>query len=930
MFRRVENNASFGVYLRISLIFILLTLIGGGAFYIYQTAPIFYGGAATGRPIIWTRLPTPVVQQPGWETFSSTRSVREVLQTGPLTWVGSDGGLVVYDNRGESVSFHPEHGLPGNRVHAVATGVDGRIWVGSPNSGIAVYDGATWERFSAENGLVSNQINDLLIDSENRVWAATERGLMRYDGQRWRLVRFSLVDLNPPPVRGLLYSQNTLWAASSDGLFSFDGEGWERYGLEEGVINPNILSLAAAPDGRIWAGTPSGISIFDGASWDRFTVRDGLIDAPIRHLASYRGGIVVGYGGDDAEKVDLILNRTVTPLRRNDPFVVQNLTADGTDLWLSTDAGLWTLTPGDLLDAVPLPEAIPSTRLTEIAESDEAVWVTGDRGLSRYRDGAWASRELGDVRAISATPSGTLALAFETPSKGIVLLDDIDGVAEEVVCRTAGVNVGYLYNGTVGPDGEIWFLGDLAINRYVDGRWTTHTTGLPEPYVPRKILFDTAGHLWLGLGEGLFLYGAENDRWEQVDPTPIYRMAADPNGALWLATEDGIVRLESGIREPVPSPPLAGLTRGFVANRFGLWISSESGIGRYDGERWSVYGPDEGLPSNLVTTLATDTAGNVWAGFGAERTGFATYEADRDRWRVVPNIVISDHPTNGHPPDSRMVDNRVMSLGITSQESIWFGTYTGDVGRVTEDELRYRPEDYKLYWRSIRSILVPPDDSVWLAGWEGRLARFVTAENRWEIYERDLSTAEVRALVVTEDKAWFGSSAGVVALDRDGSGACGLIQSQEELNVISGQFDPITENVWWATDNSGGYLLNRESERLETPVLSLRGRNFVDTVRGPDDAIWFVTNQELITVLGERKSRLPFPEEFPNVTAVGIGPDFRPWVGTDEGLYFQRGQAWESLATDDGLAGEVIIDIFTASDGAIWVLSDGGISRFAP
>ena len=930
MFRRVENKRSFVTYVRIALLFLLLMIIGGGAFYIYQTIPLFYSTAAAGRSISWTAIPTPVVHQPGWETFSSTRSVREVVRTGPVTWVGTDGGLVVYDDSGQAVSFHPEHGLPGNRVHAVAAGIDGHIWVGSPNAGIAVYNGAAWERFSTENGLVSNEINDLLIDRENTVWAATERGLMRHDGQRWRLVRFSLVDLNPPPVRALLYSQNTLWAATPDGLFNFDGDGWQRYGLEEGVINPDVLALAAANDGRIWVGTPSGISIFDGVNWDRFTVRNGLLDAPIRHLASFRGGMAVAYGGDEVGNIDLILNGAVTPLRRDDQFVVQNLLSDGTNLWLATDTGLWSLSPGDDLTAVPLPEAIPSTGLTEIAESDGAVWVTGNRGLSRYRNNEWASRELGDVRAISSTPAGTLALAFETPSKGIVLLDDIDSVAEEVVCRTAGVNVGYLYNGTVGPEGEIWFLGDLAINRNADGRWTTHTAGLPDPYVPRKILFDATGHLWLGLGEGLFLYSVENDRWEQIDPTPIYRMAADPDGALWLATEDGIVRLESDLKETIPSPPLAGLTRGFVANRSGLWISSESGIGRFDGERWHVYGPDEGLPSDMVTTLATDADGNVWAGFGAERIGFATYEADLDRWRVIPNIVINDHPTNGHPPDSRMADNRVMSLGITSQESIWFGTYIGDIGRVAEDELRYRPDDYRLYWRSIRSILVPPDDSVWLAGWEGRLARFVTGENRWEIYERDLSTAEVRALVVTEDKAWFGSSAGVVALDTNGSGSCVLIQSQEELNVISGQFDPITGNVWWATDNSGGYLLDRESEQLETPVLSLRGRNFVDTVRGPDDAIWFVTNQELITVLGERKTRIPFPEKFPDVTAVGIGPDFRPWVGTTEGLYFQRGQEWEAISTADGLAGEVIIDIFTASDGSTWVLSDGGVSRFAP
>ena len=138
---------------------IFLLLCGGIGIFLVQASPAFYATpAAPSSSLQWLVLPTPRVIEPDFTSFTTVSSVRDVLITGDLRWIGTDGGLLVLDtDTDETVHFASEHGLPSNRVTGVALGRDGMIWVGTDH-GIGRYDGRQWEVYTADDGLPSEQI----------------------------------------------------------------------------------------------------------------------------------------------------------------------------------------------------------------------------------------------------------------------------------------------------------------------------------------------------------------------------------------------------------------------------------------------------------------------------------------------------------------------------------------------------------------------------------------------------------------------------------------------------------------------------------------------------------------------------------------------------------------------------------------------------
>jgi signal transduction histidine kinase/ligand-binding sensor domain-containing protein/DNA-binding NarL/FixJ family response regulator len=128
----------------------------------------------------------------------------------------------------------------------------------------------------------------------------------------------------------------------------------------------------------------------------------------------------------------------------------------------------------------------------------------------------------------------------------------------------------------------------------LDARFTHLTTadGLAHNHVS-SIVQDRYGFLWLGTLDGLDRYdGYRFTRFQHnpADPASlssnrISALALDPDGALWVATEDG------------------GL------NRF------DTATGKSTAYRADPNDP-QGLSSNGVTALACDAAGNLWAAAG--------------------------------------------------------------------------------------------------------------------------------------------------------------------------------------------------------------------------------------------------------------------------------------------------------------------------
>ncbi len=293
------------------------------------------------------------------------------------------------------------------------------------------------------------------------------------------------------------------------------------------------------------------------------------------------------------------------------------------------------------------------------------------RALAQYRFDHWTADTglpQNIIRAIHQTPDGYLWLAT------LDGLARFDGVRFTVFNRSnsPGINSNRFISLYEDREGALW-LGteNGGVTRYHQGRFTTYTTqhGLPSNVVS-GVSGDKDGNVWLmsgtsvmrrangqftsavsfhyttPLGDGLTviqpdkqggLWGADKSalsrftggrltKWTRQDGLPslnIYSVAADRQGALWVATKDaGLVKIESGrvvkiltVNNGLPSNEVWFTSgpeiKAFSKDRHGaLWLTElDSGKNHLLTRQ-----PPEGLLAATHYRLFEDREGNLWIG----------------------------------------------------------------------------------------------------------------------------------------------------------------------------------------------------------------------------------------------------------------------------------------------------------------------------
>jgi ligand-binding sensor domain-containing protein len=64
--------------------------------------------------------------------------------------------------------------------------VQGNLWIGTAEGGLAKFDGETWTVYNTDNsGLPDNAVQALTFDPQGTLWVGTQGALAQFDGQNW-------------------------------------------------------------------------------------------------------------------------------------------------------------------------------------------------------------------------------------------------------------------------------------------------------------------------------------------------------------------------------------------------------------------------------------------------------------------------------------------------------------------------------------------------------------------------------------------------------------------------------------------------------------------------------------------------------------------------------------------------------------------------
>ena len=196
-------------------------------------------------------------------------------------WAGTDEGVCIV-NGNETQAFTTKEGLTDNRIFCFMEDQRNRIWIGTQEGGISIYDQGKFSRITRENGLSDNMILALFEDRNQIVWIGTgHNGLNRYDPGT-----DSIFSLNPYLSQRMIThitedGEGRIWLGTVDGIYCFDPSDVNkvlskkadqlpviRLGEEAGMLNSTCVGGVFSAgiktkDGKLWFPTPDGIVEID-------------------------------------------------------------------------------------------------------------------------------------------------------------------------------------------------------------------------------------------------------------------------------------------------------------------------------------------------------------------------------------------------------------------------------------------------------------------------------------------------------------------------------------------------------------------------------------------------------------------------------------------------------------------------------------------
>ncbi len=517
-----------------------------------------------------------------------------------ILWIGTELGLQRFDGV-RFQNWRPEAGppLPGDSITALMAATDGTLWIGT-RDGLSHLVNGKLDSYSTQQGPAHPSVAAILEGRDRSIWA----GLMGYrSGGLCRVEKGKLncaysTGLPSPAVRTLFEDRaGNLWAGGTSSLYRWKQGSVQVYDLPRKT--DAVSSLGEDRRGRIWLTTqgagsllhladgrfvnceilPAGQSFQpsafladrDGGLWigtlgqglfhlhngriDRFNHADGLSNDVVHSLFEDREGNV--WAGT-ANGLDRFREFAVTTLSKREGLV-QDLV---TSVLASVSGGLWVGTAGgvnrvlgDNISLFDRRNGLPSVSASGLFEDqDGGLWVATGKGLTYEERGRFhllngsVPGNIGSITA--AVQDHNRDIWFSDPEHGLVRIRDRQFVEilpwsqfrnRQAWALETGAHAGELWLG-FSPEGlACWKPGHAT-------RWFGRENGL-APGAVVDLHRDRDGALWIATQNGLSRLS--HDRLATLDKATglpcehIQAMLQDDDGAIWLNTTCGMVRIAS-------------------------------------------------------------------------------------------------------------------------------------------------------------------------------------------------------------------------------------------------------------------------------------------------------------------------------------------------------------------------------------------------
>ena len=497
------------------------------------------------------------------------------------------------------------------------------------------------------------------------------------------------------------------------------------------------------------------------------------------------------------------------------------------------------------------------------------------------------------------------------------------------------------------------------VSQYGHTKWTLRDGGLPG--YPRSIAQTSDGFLWLATDFGLQRFdGVRFTSWEPPAgsslPGVAVRLLATRDGSLWIGTDRGLARWNDGVLSAYRE--LDGeYVYALAEDRDGaVWAGTN---GRQDNARLCSIqghtvdcdGDDEGRLGRFVLALHEDEAGELWVGAatGLWRWGeaaptqylvaspFSEINALVDDGRGTIVVAMArqlaqfvDGTLEPFPVDRDLQEVKPTSLLRDRRGGLWIGTQDNGLLHLHDGRTYRFGRVDGLSGTAVVDIFEDREGNVWVATLGG-LDRFRdTAVGKLSTKQGLSNDAVLSVLATTVGHVWMST---ISSLERWSNGVVQryTIPGVGATGSIGALFEDGRGRVW--VSSSLG-LFSFEPEATLPVRAGLPARHVHGFAEDAGGTLWVSDlTSGLFGLRGGDDAEVVPWSTFGGESARALFADSSGglWLGFVGGgvSRLENGRIQRTYTSADGLGDGDVNNIHDDPDGALWVATEGGLSRIA-
>jgi signal transduction histidine kinase/ligand-binding sensor domain-containing protein len=446
---------------------------------------------------------------------------------------------------------------------------------------------------------------------------------------------------------------------------------------------------------------------------------------------------------------------------------------------------------------------------------------------------------------------------------------------------------------------------------------TVFTTedGLPANTID-SLLQTRNGFLWIGSSNALARFDGRHAHRMEFPPGTVTRvmgaMAEAPDGALWVATSQGLMRIPSAVLNQFGPTPYTlyhvgrGQAETISSLRFSrdgvLWVGTAQGLYRFERGAFSLV-----LPNAPIIRIEESASGHLLVIAGNRFV-------ELDRGAIIPHPDLAARL--GVPADKiyHVIEDR--------RGTRWYCTTAG-VARETNGSIELiQPYKYKTTPEAFRAH-EDPQGNVWVSLGTG-LFRATAAGLE--------AVPKTKARFITSDRdgnLWLGTNGE------------GLVRLKDPSVRVFGKADGLPSDVTptvfrasdgrlWVGSNCGGLSLFENGHfRTFSEKDGLTNSCVFALAEDTNKDLWVGTyGGGAYRFHAGHFTQFSTPQGLPSDYARSIvaGRDGSVWIATSAGLVRIRNEQVRTYTVADGLPSNAIIDLYQDHEGVLWATTRIGLN----